>query len=552
MAAHVEAVNKRPAETRQAWKDLQSHYKKIRGTHLRRLFEDDPKRGENLTTEAVGLYLDYSKNLVIDETLELLIRLAEVSRLRDRIDAMFRGDKINITEKRAVLHTALRAPREASVIVDGENVVPKVHAVLDRMAAFANRVRNGDWKGHTGKRIRNVVNVGIGGSDLGPVMAYEALKHYAERSMTFRFVSNVDGTDFAEAVHDLDPSETLFIISSKTFTTLETMTNAHTARAWSLAGLNNDQASVAKHFVAVSTNAKEVEKFGIDTANMFEFWDWVGGRYSMSSAIGLSTMVAIGPENFRSMLSGLYQMDEHFRTAPFEKNLPVLMGLLAVWYNDFFGAQTVAVLPYEQYLKRFPAYLQQLTMESNGKHVTVNGKKVAHQTGPIYWGEPGTNGQHSFYQLIHQGTRLIPCDFIAFGQPLNALGLHHDILIANVFAQAEALAFGKTVEQVEAEGTPKWLVPHRVFEGNRPSNMIVAERLTPESLGKLVALYEHSVFTQGAIWNIDSFDQWGVELGKVLAQRIIPELEPKADPALAHDSSTNKLIRYYRKLKETR
>jgi len=493
------------------------------------------------------LFLDYSKNRITGETLNLLIRLAEESGLRARIDAMFRGEKINVTEKRAVLHTALRAPRDASIVVDGENVVPKVHAVLDRMAGFANRLRSGEWRGHTGKRIRNVVNVGIGGSDLGPVMAYEALKHYAERTMTFRFVSNIDGTDFAEAVQDLDPSETLFIISSKTFTTLETMTNAHTARAWSLAGLGSNEKSVAKHFVAVSTNTSEVAKFGIDTANMFEFWDWVGGRYSMSSAIGLSTMVAIGPDNFRALLSGLHQMDEHFRRAPFEQNLPVLMGLLGVWYSDFFGAQTVAVLPYEQYLKRFPAYLQQLTMESNGKHVTLEGKNVDHETAPIYWGEPGTNGQHSFYQLIHQGTRLIPCDFIAFVQPLNPLGRHHDMLIANVCAQAEALAFGKTPEQVAAEGTPDWLVPHRVFEGNRPSNTILAERLTPETLGKLVALYEHSVFTQGVMWNIDSFDQWGVELGKVLAQRIIPELESKAEPKLGHDSSTNNLIRFYRK-----
>jgi glucose-6-phosphate isomerase len=552
MAARVEAITRRPAASkRQAWKDLAAHYKKIGETHLRLFFVDDPKRGERLTAEALGLFLDYSKNRITGETVKLLIKLAEESRLRDRIDAMFRGDKINLTEKRAVLHTALRAPRDASIVVDGENVVSKVHAVLDRMADFSNRLRSGEWKGHTGKRIRNVINVGIGGSDLGPVMAYEALKHYSDRNMTFRFVSNVDGTDFAEAVQDLDPSETLFIISSKTFTTLETMTNAQTARAWSLAGFGGDEKSVAKHFVAVSTNSSEVAKFGIDTANMFEFWDWVGGRYSMSSAIGLSTMVAVGPDNFRAMLSGLHQMDEHFRTAPFEQNLPVLMGLLAVWYNDFFGAQTVAVLPYEQYLKRFPAYLQQLTMESNGKHVTLDGKRVAHQTGPIYWGEPGTNGQHSFYQLIHQGTRLIPCDFIAFSKPLNPLGRHHDILIANVCAQTEALAFGKTAEQVEAEGTPEWLVPHRVFEGNRPSNTILADRLTPETLGKLVALYEHSVFTQGAIWNIDSFDQWGVELGKVLAQRIIPEIESKAEPKLAHDSSTNNLIRYYRKSKET-
>ena len=561
MAAHLEAVNRRSAVKRQAWKDLEAHYKKIKNLRLRQLFANDPKRGEQFTAEAVGLYLDYSKNRITTETLPLLIRLAEESGLQERIAAMFRGDKINTTENRAVLHTALRAPRGASVVVDGKNVVPEVHAVLDRMAEFANRLRNGEWKGHTGKRIRNVVNIGIGGSDLGPVMAYEALKHYAERTMTFRFVSNVDGTDFVEAVRDLDPSETLFIVSSKTFTTLETMTNAQTARAWLLAGLEDDQKSVAKHFVAVSTNAAEVAKFGIDTANMFEFWDWVGGRYSMSSAIGLSTIVAVGPDNFRAMLAGLHEMDEHFRTAPFERNLPVLMGLLGVWYNDFFGAQTVAVLPYEQYLKRFPAYLQQLTMESNGKHVTLGGKRVAHQTGPVYWGEPGTNGQHSFYQLIHQGTKLIPCDFIAFAQPVNPVGRHHDILIANVFAQAEALAFGKTSEQVKAEGTPKWLVPHRVFEGNRPSNTILAERLTPETLGKLVALYEHSVFTQGAIWNIDSFDQWGVELGKVLAQRIIPELErpepelerpeleSQEEPKLAHDSSTNKLIRYYRSLR---
>ena len=551
MAARAEAITRRPAPKRQAWKDLGAHYKKVGETHLRQLFADDPKRGERLTVEAVGLFFDYSKNRITDETVKLLIRLAEESQLRERIDAMFRGDKINLTEKRAVLHTALRAPRDATIVVDGENVVPKVHAVLDRMANFANRLRSGEWKGHTGKRIRNVVNVGIGGSDLGPVMAYEALKHYSDRAMIFRFVSNVDGTDFAEAVQDLDPAETLFVISSKTFTTLETMTNAQTARAWSLAGLAGDEQSVAKHFVAVSTNTSEVAKFGIDTANMFEFWDWVGGRYSMDSAIGLSTMVAVGPENFRALLHGFHQMDEHFRTTPFERNLPVLMGLLALWYNDFFGAQTVAVLPYEQYLKRFPAYLQQLTMESNGKHVTLDGKTVRHQTGPIYWGEPGTNGQHSFYQLIHQGTRLIPSDFIAFSKALNPLGRHHDMLIANVCAQTEALAFGKTAEQVEAEGTPKWLVPHRVFEGNRPSNTLLAERLTPETLGKLVALYEHAVFTQGVIWNIDSFDQWGVELGKVLAQRIIPELEGKQEPELAHDSSTNNLIRYYRKSKET-
>jgi glucose-6-phosphate isomerase len=550
MAPREQATADRSGTQRQAWKDLAAHHKKIRDLHLRQLFAEDPDRGPRMTVQALGVYLDYSKNRITDETLTLLIRLANESQLQERIAAMFRGDKINLTEKRAVLHTALRAPRDASIVVDGENVVPKVHAVLDRMANFSNRVRRGEWQGHTGKRIRNVINVGIGGSDLGPVMAYEALKHYSDRSMTFRFVSNIDGTDFAEAVHDLDPQETLFIISSKTFTTLETMTNAQTARSWLLAGLGGDEKSIAKHFVAVSTNTAEVTKFGIDAANMFEFWDWVGGRYSMDSAIGLSTMVAIGPENFRWMLNGFQQMDEHFRTAPFAQNLPVLMGLLAIWYNDFFGAQTVAVLPYEQYLKRFPAYLQQLTMESNGKHVTLGGKTVAHNTGPVYWGEPGTNGQHSFYQLIHQGTRLIPCDFIVFSKPLNPLGRHHDILIANVFAQTEALAFGKTSAQVEVEGTPKWLVPHRVFDGNRPSNTILAEKLTPELLGKLVALYEHSVFTQGAIWNIDSFDQWGVELGKVLAQRIIPELESNAEPQLAHDSSTNNLIRIYRKSKQ--
>jgi len=535
---------------RSAWKALVAHHVKIRDLHLRKLFADDPKRGERMTLEAVGLCLDYSKNRVTDETLGLLLQLADEAGLRARIDAMFRVEKINITENRAVLHVALRAPKGASIAVNGENVVPQVHAVLDKMAAFSNRVRSGEWKGYTGKRIRSVINVGIGGSDLGPVMAYEALKHYSERAMTFRFVSNVDSTDFAEAVRDLDPAETLFIISSKTFTTLETMTNARTARDWSLAGLGSDEKAVAKHFVAVSTNASEVAKFGIDTANMFGFWDWVGGRYSMDSAIGLSTMIAIGPDNFRAMLDGFHQMDEHFRTTPFERNLPVLMGLLAVWYNDFFGAATVAVLPYEQYLKRFPAYLQQLTMESNGKHVTLNGSKVSCDTGPVYWGEPGTNGQHSFYQLIHQGTRLIPCDFIAFYKTLNPLGRHHDILLANVFAQAEALAFGKTSEQVKAEGTPDWLVPHRVFEGNRPSNTILVERLTPETLGKLVALYEHSVFTQGTIWNIDSFDQWGVELGKQLAQRIIPELESKQEPAFNHDSSTNNLIRQYRKFNQ--
>jgi glucose-6-phosphate isomerase len=538
-----------PLTKRKAWKALQVHYEKLRGLHLRELFAEDPKRGERMTAEAVGVFLDYSKNRVAAETIKLLIQLADESGLRSQIDAMFRGDKINFTENRAVLHVALRAPKGTSILVDGENVVPQVHAVLDKMTEFSNRVRSGKWKGHTGKRIRNVINIGIGGSDLGPVMAYEALKHYSDRTMTFHFVSNVDGTDFAEATHDLDAAETLFIISSKTFTTLETMTNAHSARAWSVANLGGDEKSVAKHFVAVSTNAAEVAKFGIDTANMFEFWDWVGGRYSMDSAIGLSTMLAIGPANFRGMLGGFHQMDEHFRTAPFERNLPVLMGLLGIWYSDFFGAQTVAVLPYEQYLKRFAAYLQQLTMESNGKHVTIDGTQVTYPTGPIYWGEPGTNGQHSFYQLIHQGTRLIPCDFIAFAEPLNPLGRHHDMLLANVFAQTEALAFGKTPEQVKAEGTPDWLVPHRVFEGNRPSNTILADRLTPETLGRLVALYEHSVFTQGAIWQINSFDQWGVELGKVLAQRIIPEVESKAEPSLGHDSSTNNLIRRYRNLK---
>src|SRR5215813_10688711 len=537
-----------PLTERQAWKALAAHQQKVRELHLRQLFADDPTRGERLTAEAVGLYLDYSKNRVTDETLTLLLQLAEESGLRTRVDAMFNGEKINITEKRAVLHVALRAPKDESIIVDGKDVVPEVHAVLDRMTAFSNRVRSGEWKGHTGKRIRNVINIGIGGSDLGPVMAYEALKHYSERSMTFRFVSNVDGTDFAEAVQGLDPAETLFIVSSKTFTTLETMTNAQSARSWSVAGFGGDEKSVAKHFVAVSTNAAEVSKFGIDTANMFGFWDWVGGRYSMDSAIGLSTMLAIGPENFRAMLDGFHEMDEHFRKAPFEKNLPVLMGLLTVWYSDFFGAETVAVLPYEQYLKRFPAYLQQLTMESNGKHVTLTGSEVNYSTGPIYWGEPGTNGQHSFYQLIHQGTRLIPCDFIAFVHSLNPLGRHHDMLLANVFAQTEALAFGKTREQVKAEGTADALVPHRIFEGNRPSNTIVAERLTPETLGKLVALYEHSVFTQGVVWNIDSFDQWGVELGKVLAKRIIPELEGTQEPQ--HDSSTSNLIQRYRQYKE--
>ena len=533
-----------PLTERPAWKALQAHYKQIHDRHLRTLFAEDPKRGERLVVEAAGLYFDYSKHRVTDETVRLLLALADEVGLRGRIDAMFRGDKINLSEKRAVLHVALRAPRGESIGVDGDDVVPKVHAVLDRMADFSARIRDGSWKGHTGKPVRNIINIGIGGSDLGPVMAYEAMRHYSDRNLTVRFVSNVDGTDFAEATRDLDPAETLFIISSKTFTTLETMTNAHTARSWSLAALGDDKA-VAKHFVAVSTNAAEVAKFGIDTKNMFGFWDWVGGRYSMDSAIGLSTMVAVGADNFRAMLSGFHSIDEHFRTAPFARNLPVLMGLLGVWYNDFFGAQTVAVLPYEQYLKRFPAYLQQLTMESNGKHVTLEGAPVDYQTGPIYWGEPGTNGQHSFYQLIHQG-KLIPCDFIGFCRPLNPLGRHHDLLLSNVFAQAEALAFGKTPEQVKAEGTPDWLVPHRVFEGNRPSTVILADQLTPQTLGKLVALYEHSVFTQGAIWNIDSFDQWGVELGKVLAQKIIPELESAAEPPLAHDSSTNALIRRYR------
>jgi glucose-6-phosphate isomerase len=519
--------------------------------HLRKLFADDPSRGERMTAEAAGVYLDYSKNRVTDETLTLLLRLADERGLRSRIDAMFRGEKINVTEDRAVLHVALRAPKGASIILDGRNVVPDVHAVLDKMADFAERVRSGAWKGHTGKRIANVINIGIGGSDLGPVMAYEALRAYSERTMSFRFVSNIDGTDLAEAVRDIDPAETLFVISSKTFTTLETMTNAKSAREWLLRGFGGDPKAVARHFVAVSTNADRVSEFGIDTGNMFGFWDWVGGRYSMDSAIGLSTMLAIGPDNFRAMLDGFHQIDEHFRTTPFERNLPVLMGLLAVWYNDFFGAQTAAVLPYEQYLKRFPAYLQQLTMESNGKHVTLDGERVDCDTGPIYWGEPGTNGQHSFYQLIHQGTRLIPCDFIAFAETLNPLGGHHDILLANVFAQSEALAFGKTPEEVKAEGTPDWLAPHRAFEGNRPSNTLLLERLTPSTVGKLVALYEHSVFTQGAIWHIDSFDQWGVELGKVLAQRIISELESKDEPKLEHDSSTNRLIRRYRNFRDT-
>ncbi len=538
-----------PLNERPAWKALQTHSQEMKGKQLRDLFAQDPGRGERLTVESDGIFLDYSKNRVTDETLKLLVQLADETGLRGKIEAMFRGDKINITENRAVLHVALRAPKTEKIVVDGEDVVPGVHAVLEKMAGFADEVRSGEWKGHTGKRIRNVVNIGIGGSDLGPVMAYEALKHYSQRDLTFRFVSNVDGTDFAEAVHDLSADETLFLVASKTFTTQETMTNAHSARDWSLACLGGDEKAVAKHFVAISTNAKLVSQFGIDTQNMFGFWDWVGGRYSMDSAIGLSTMIAIGPDYFTEMLAGFHQMDVHFRTTPFEKNLPALMGLLTLWYTDFFDAQTIAVLPYEQYLKRFPAYLQQLTMESNGKHVTLNGTQVTTETGPVYWGEPGTNGQHSFYQLIHQGTRLIPCDFIGFAKALNPLGRHHDMLMANVFAQAEALAFGKTAEQVKAEGTPDWLVPHRVFEGNRPSNVILADVLTPEVLGKLVALYEHAVFTQGAIWDIDSFDQWGVELGKVLATKILGELESASEPVMTHDSSTSSLIRRYRKNK---
>ncbi len=534
---------------RPAWKKLQEHYQDIHRLHLRSLFADDPRRGERLSVEGAGLYLDYSKNRITDETIRLLVALAEECGLRRRMEAMFKGEKINTTENRAVLHVALRAPRSDTILVDGSDVVPEVHAVLDKMTDFSDRIRSGKWRGYTGKPIRNVVNIGIGGSDLGPVMAYEALRHYSRRDMTFRFISNVDGTDFAEATADLDPAETLFIVSSKTFTTLETMTNAHSARDWVLRSFGQKQA-IARHFAAVSTNAEAVAEFGIDTANMFGFWDWVGGRYSMDSAIGLSTMLAVGAENFRAMLAGFRAMDEHFFNTPLDRNLPVLMGLLSIWYNDFFGAQTVAVLPYDQYLKRFPAYLQQLTMESNGKHVTVDGAAVDYQTGPIYWGEPGTNGQHSFYQLIHQGTRLIPCDFIGFCQPLNPIGRHHDLLMANLFAQTEALAFGKTEQEVRAEGIVESLVPHRVFEGNRPTNTLLAERLTPETLGKLVALYEHSVFTQGAVWNIDSFDQWGVELGKVLANRIIPELESGDEPQLDHDSSTTRLIRRYRRLRQ--
>jgi glucose-6-phosphate isomerase len=548
-SAEAQSANLRPLRDRPSWASLEQHYQKLKTVHLRELFADDRGRGERLAIEAAGIYLDYSKNRITAETLRLLLQLARESGLRDRIDAMFRGDKINVSESRAVLHVALRAPRGATIVHDGRNVVPDVHAVLERMADFSVRVRSGTWKGETGKPIRNVINIGIGGSDLGPAMAYEALRHYSDRSISFRFVSNVDGTDFAEAVRDLDPAETLFIVSSKTFTTLETMTNARTAREWLLSGMQNEHKAIAKHFVAVSTNAKEVATFGIDTANMFGFWDWVGGRYSMDSAIGLSTMLAIGPDNFYAVLGGFHEIDEHFRLTPFERNLPVLMGLIGIWYNDFFGAQTQAVLPYEQYLKRFPAYLQQLTMESNGKHVTLDGVQVDYDTGPIFWGEPGTNGQHSFYQLMHQGTRLIPCDFIAFVRSLNPLGRQHDMLIANVFAQTEALAFGKTVDQVKAEGTPDWLVPHRLFEGNRPSNTIMLDALTPAALGKLVALYEHIVFTQGTIWQIDSFDQWGVELGKALAQRIIPELEGASEPKLEHDSSTNALIRRYRRLK---
>ena len=543
------AADAKPLTKLSAWKDLEDHYEKIEDTHLRELFDKDPERAEKFSVEASGIFLDYSKNRITDKTLKLLLELAEESGLKARIGAMFAGEKINITEKRAVLHVALRAPKTEKIVVDGEDVVPAVHEVLDKMSAFCDRVRSGEWKGHTGKPIKNIINIGIGGSDLGPVMAYEALKHYSDRTRTFRFVSNVDGADFVEATIDLQVDETLFIISSKTFTTLETMTNANSAREWALKGLGGDESAIAKHFVAVSTNSEKVKAFGIDTANMFGFWDWVGGRYSMDSAIGLSTMLAIGPENFRAMLAGFHEIDEHFRTAPFEKNIPVLLGLLAVWYNDFFGAQTVAILPYENYLKRFPAYLQQLTMESNGKHVTLEGDHVKYDTGSIYWGEPGTNGQHSFYQLIHQGTRLIPADFIAFVKAITPLGRHHDILLANVFAQTEALAFGKTEEQVKAEGTPDWLAPHRIFEGNRPSNTILVEQLTPESLGKLVALYEHSVFTQGTIWQIDSFDQWGVELGKVLAQHILGEIESQTEPELQHDSSTTALIERYRKLK---
>jgi glucose-6-phosphate isomerase len=537
-----------PLTQRPTWKALEAQYQKIRDQHLRTLFADDPNRGERFTLEAVGIYLDYSKNRISDETIRLLLELAESSGLRERIDAMFKGEKINVTEKRAVLHVALRAPRDQSIFVDGENVVPEVHAVLDKMEDFSNRIRSGAWTGYTGKRVRTIINIGIGGSDLGPSMAYDALKYFSDRNLTMRFVSNIDGNEFVEATRDLDPAETLFIVSSKTFTTLETLTNAHVAREWCVKALGSEQA-VAKHFVAVSTNAAEVVKFGIDTANMFEFWDWVGGRYSYDSAIGLSLMIAIGPDHFRDMLAGFHTMDEHFRTAPFERNLPVLLGLIGIWYNNFFGAQTVAILPYDHYLGRLSAYLQQLDMESDGKHVDLQGRQVDYQTGPIIWGQPGTNGQHAFYQLIHQGTKLIPCDFIGFNQALNPLGRHHDLLMANIFAQTEALAFGKTAGEVAADGVPTYQVPHSTFEGNRPTNTILAERLTPETLGKLIALYEHKVFVQGTIWNINSFDQWGVELGKVLANRIIPELESTSDPELAHDSSTNTLIRQYRRFK---
>jgi glucose-6-phosphate isomerase len=537
-----------PLTQRPTWRALEDHYQKIQNLHLRTLFAQDSQRGERFALEAVGIYLDYSKNRMTDETIQLLLELAVSSGLRERIAAMFKGEKINVTEKRAVLHVALRAPREQAIFVDGENVVPEVHAVLDQMADFSNRVRSGAWTGYTGKRMRNIINIGIGGSDLGPAMAYDALKYYSDRNLTMRFVSNIDGNEFVEATRDLDPAETLFIVCSKTFTTLETLTNAHSARAWCVRALGSEQA-VAQHFVAVSTNAGAVEKFGIDTANMFAFWDWVGGRYSYDSAIGLSLMIAIGPEHFRAMLSGFHAMDEHFRTAPFERNLPVLLGLIGIWYNNFFGAQTVAILPYDHYLGRLSAYFQQLDMESNGKHVDLQGRPVDYQTGPIIWGQPGTNGQHAFYQLIHQGTKLIPCDFIGFHQALNPLGQHHDLLMANFFAQTEALAFGKTAEEVAADGVPTYQVPHRTFEGNRPTNTILAERLTPETLGKLIALYEHKVFVQGTIWNINSFDQWGVELGKVLANRIIPELESTSEPELAHDSSTNMLIRRYRRLK---
>jgi glucose-6-phosphate isomerase len=551
MAAHAHSVNNRLQSRPSAWKALEAHYKKIRGVHLRDLFANDPTRGERMAAQGAGIYLDYSKNRITNHTLKLLIDLAEESGLQGRIDAMFRGEKVNLTEKRPALHVALRDPKGAAVFVDGKNVVPRIYAVLDKMKHFCNRVRGGEWTGYTGKRILNVINIGVGGSHLGPLMAFEALKYYSDPSLTFRFIANVDGTDFMEAVHGLDPSETLFIICSKTFTTLETMTNARTARAWLLNGLGGDDKSVARHFVAVSTSTEEVAKFGISTANMFELFEWVDGRHALGSAIGLSTMLAIGPENFRAMLDGLHQMDMHYLATPFERNLPVLMGLLAIWYNNLFGSQTIAILPYQQYLRHFPAYLQHLFMESNGKHITLIGTKVTQETSPVCWGESGTNGQHSFYQLIHQGTRLIPCDFFGFAQPLHPLGRHHDILIANLFAQTEALAFGKASEQVREEGTPDWLVPHRVFEGNRPSNTIFAQQLTPETLGKLVALYEHSVHTQGVIWNINPFDQWGVELGKELAERIVPELESSEEPQLGHDSSTNTLIRRYRAIKNT-